>query len=142
MNVKLNELKISDNKSLLDIDTIYDFMKRSYWANRRPKDTIKKSIENSLCYGGYHSGKQVGFARVVTDWATMYYLCDVFIDEEYRGQGIGKKLIEEIISSEALKNLFGYLGTKDAHTFYEQYDFIREQEKLMTRIPDFLRIKR
>ncbi|PMC33874.1 GNAT family N-acetyltransferase [Bacillus sp. UMB0899] len=141
MTVKLNELNISDDKSLLDIDTIFDFMQRSYWANRRPKDKIKKSIENSLCYGVYYGGKQVGFARVVTDWATMYYLCDVFIDEEYRGQGIGKKLIEEIISSENLKNLFGYLGTKDAHTLYEQYDFIREQEKVMTRIPDFLRNK-
>jgi GNAT superfamily N-acetyltransferase len=116
-------------------------MQRSYWANRRPKVKIKKSIENSLCYGVYYGGKQVGFARVVTDWATMYYLCDVFIDEEYRGQGIGKKLIEEIVSSEDLKNLFGYLGTKDAHTLYEQYDFIREPEKVMTRIPDFLRNK-
>lgn len=141
MNSKLNELKISDNKSLLNIDTIYDFMQRSYWAKGRPKDKIKKSIENSLCFGVYYSGKQVGFARVVTDWATMYYLCDVFIDEEYRGQGLGKKLIEEIISSEDLKNLFGYLGTKDAHTLYEQYDFIREQEKVMTRIPDFLKNK-
>ncbi|MGM7721620.1 GNAT family N-acetyltransferase [Metabacillus sp. Hm71] len=141
MNVKLNELKISDDKSLLNIETIYDFMQRSYWANKRPKEKIKKSIENSLCYGVYYGGKQVGFARVVTDWATMYYLCDVFIDEEYRGQGIGKKLIEEILNCEDLKNLFGYLGTKDAHTLYEQYDFIREQEKVMTRIPDFLRRK-
>jgi GNAT superfamily N-acetyltransferase len=141
MNLNLKELLISDDKSLLNIDIIYDFMQRSYWANRRPKDKIKKSIENSLCYGVYFSGKQVGFARVVTDWATMYYLCDVFIDEEYRGQGIGKKLIKEIISSEDLKNLFGYLGTKDAHTLYEQYDFIREPEKVMTRIPDFLRNK-
>ena len=141
MNVKLSDLIISDDKSLLNIDTIYDFMERSYWANRRPKDKIKKSIENSLCYGVYDGGKQVGFARIVTDWATMYYLCDVFIDDEYRGQGIGKKLIEEIISSEDLKSLFGYLGTKDAHKLYEQYDFIREQEKVMTRIPDFLRNK-
>ncbi|RKL64755.1 GNAT family N-acetyltransferase [Salipaludibacillus neizhouensis] len=141
MNARLNELKISDDKSLLNIDTIYVFMQRSYWANRRPKDKIKKSIENSLCYGVYDGGKQVGFARIVTDWATMYYLCDVYIDEDYRVQGIGKKLIEEIVSSECLRNLFGYLGTKDAHSLYEQYDFIREQEKVMTRMPDFLRNK-
>ncbi len=106
-----------------------------------PKIKSKKSIENSLCYGVYDGDKQVGFARIVTDWATMLYLCDVYIDEDYRGQGIGKKLIEEIVSSKGLRNLFGYLGTKDAHSLYEQYDFIREQEKVMTRMPDFLRNK-
>lgn len=139
MKIDLSELIISDDKSLLNIDAIYKFLKLSYWANKRPKEKIQKSIENSLCYGVYYGGKQIGFARIVTDYATMYYLCDVFIDEEYRGSGIGKKLIEEIISSETLKNLFGYLGTKDAHTLYEQYNFNIEQEKVMTRIPDFLR---
>lgn len=116
-------------------------MQRRYWGNKRPKDKIKKSIENSLCYGAYDGDKQIGFARVITDWTTMYWLCDVFIDEAYRGRGIGKKMIEEIITSKDLKDLFGYLGTKDAHTFYQQYDFITEQEKVMIRMPDFLQKK-
>ena len=141
MNIKLTELTISDDKSLLNFNTIYEFMQRSYWANKRTKEKIKKSIENSLCYGVYYGERQVGFARVITDWTTMYWLCDVFIDEDYRGQGLGKKLIEEITNSEDLKNLFGYLGTKDAHTLYEQFDFVREQDKVMTRKPDFFRNK-
>lgn len=141
LNINLNELIISNDKSLLNIDKIYEFLQRSYWANKRTKDKIKKTIENSLCYGVYYDNKQVGFARVITDWTTMYWLCDVFIDEKYRGQGIGKKLIEEISRSKDLKDLFGYLGTKDAHSLYEQYDFIVEKEKVMMRIPDFLRKK-
>ncbi|SES18042.1 Acetyltransferase (GNAT) domain-containing protein [Gracilibacillus ureilyticus] len=137
--MEYNEFKISDDPSLINLDTIYEFLQKSYWANKRPKEKIRKSIENSLCYGVYHGEKQVGFARVITDYATMYYLADVFIDEEYRGNGIGKKLIEAIINSEDLKDLFGHLCTKDAHTLYEQYHFNRETEKVMIRQPDFLR---
>ncbi|MBS4207718.1 GNAT family N-acetyltransferase [Bacillus sp. FJAT-50079] len=114
-------------------------MQQSYWANKRSKEKIKKSIEHSLCYGVYDGEKQIGFARIITDWTTMYWLCDVFIDEDYRSLGIGKRLIEEITTSGDLKNLFGFLGTKDAHTFYKQYDFVRELEKTMIRTPDFLR---
>ncbi|WP_249316617.1 GNAT family N-acetyltransferase [Bacillus sp. FJAT-50079] len=132
-------LIISNDKSLLDLDKIYDFMQQSYWANKRSKEKIKKSIEHSLCYGVYDGEKQIGFARIITDWTTMYWLCDVFIDEDYRSLGIGKRLIEEITTSGDLKNLFGFLGTKDAHTFYKQYDFVRELEKTMIRTPDFLR---
>jgi GNAT superfamily N-acetyltransferase len=141
MRVKLNELTISNDKSLLDMDIIYELLQRSYWAKKRTKEMIKKSIENSLCYGVYYRDKQVGFARVITDWTTMFWLCDVFIDEDFRGQGVGKKLIEEITSSEDLKNLFGYLGTKDAHSLYEQFDFSREGNKLMIRKPDYLQDK-
>lgn len=141
MNIKLNELIISNDKSLLNIDTVFGFMQRSYWANKRSKDTIIKSIENSLCYGVYDGDRQVGFARIVTDWATMYYLCDVYIDEDYRGYGIGKKFIKEIVESNSLRNLFGLLSTMDAHTLYEQIDFVQEHEKVMTRMPDFKRIK-
>ncbi|WP_040513149.1 GNAT family N-acetyltransferase [Gracilibacillus halophilus] len=136
-----NDIKISQDKSLLDMEAIYEFLQQSYWANRRTKEKMIKSIEYSFCYGVYHHNKQIGFARIVTDYATMYYLCDVFIDEQYRGNGIGKRLIEEITRSDDFKDLFGYLSTRDAHLLYEQYDFHLEQEKVMTRIPDFLRKK-
>ncbi|MGF9695704.1 GNAT family N-acetyltransferase [Paenibacillus sp. MABNR03] len=96
MDFVYGEYLISDNKEMLDIPTIKGFLARSYWANKRSDETIEKSIVSSTCYGSYQADIQVGFARVVTDDATMYWLCDVFIHEEYRGQGLGKKLIEVI----------------------------------------------
>ncbi|MCR8630624.1 GNAT family N-acetyltransferase [Paenibacillus radicis (ex Xue et al. 2023)] len=139
MDNEKEDLVISNDKSFLHLDTVFEFLSRSYWANKRSKERIRISIENSICYGVYINNRQVGFARVVTDGATMYYLCDVFIDEAYRGQSIGKKLIESIIKSEELKDLTGILGTKDAHGLYKQYDFELDQEKMMRRTPDFIR---
>ncbi|MFD0675586.1 MULTISPECIES: GNAT family N-acetyltransferase [unclassified Paenibacillus] len=139
MDNEKEDLVISNDKSLLHLDTVFAFLSRSYWANKRSEERIRKSIENSICYGVYLNNRQIGFARVVTDGATMYYLCDVFIDEAYRGQSIGKKLIESIIKSEELKDLTGILGTKDAHGLYKQYDFELDQEKMMRRMPDFIR---
>lgn len=139
MEIKFNEYVISDNKKLLDLNTIKGFLSRSYWANKRPEERTERSIENSVCYGIYHEKRQVGYARVVTDYATVYYLCDVFIDEEYRGKGLGKKLIESLITSEELKDLMGILGTQDAHELYKQYDFESDPERFMRRRPDYIR---
>lgn len=139
MHVQFEEYIISDDKNLLDLDIIKGFLARSYWANRRSETRIERSIENSICYGVYDGKKQIGFARVVTDHATMYWLCDVFVDEEYRGKGIGKKLVESITGSEELKNLMGLLGTKDAHELYRQYAFESDPERMMRRMPDYLR---
>ncbi|MFE5317266.1 GNAT family N-acetyltransferase [Paenibacillus sp. NPDC056579] len=133
------ELRISDDKSLLHLDTVLGFLSRSYWASKRSKGRIMKSIDNSICYGAYIGDQQVAFARIVTDGATMYWLCDVFVDERYRGMNIGKKLIEAIVRSDELKDLMGILGTKDAHSLYEQYDFELDQERMMRRMPDFIR---
>jgi GNAT superfamily N-acetyltransferase len=139
MEIKFDEYFISDNKELLDIKTIKSFLARSYWANKTSEERIDKSIQNSDCYGVYHVNKQIGFARVVTDHATMFYLCDVFIDEEYRGKGIGKKLIESLITSVELKDLKGLLGTHDAHELYKQFDFESDSERYMKRLPDYIR---
>ncbi|QGQ95463.1 N-acetyltransferase [Paenibacillus psychroresistens] len=139
MEIKFEDYLISDNKELLDINTIKQFLARSYWANNRSEERTEKSIRNSDCYGVYHNSKQIGYARVVTDHATVFYLCDVFIDEEYRGKGIGKKLIEALTSSDELKDLLGLLGTKDAHELYKQYDFEMEPERFMRRLPNYIR---
>jgi len=101
----------------------------------RPIETINKTIENSVCFGVYHGSRQIGFARVVTDEAVIFWLGDVFIDEEYRGKGIGKKLIETIVNDDKFKGLYGLLGTADAHGLYEQYGYIKEPEKCMVRKP-------
>jgi len=131
----VQEIIVSTDKSLLDYEAIYRWLEQSYWANHRSKETINKSIENSYCYGVYSDGKQIGFARIVTDWATTYWLCDVVIDEAYRGKGIGKKLIEKIVGSPEFEGLPGYLGTADAHGLYEQYGFEKNADRFMVRRP-------
>ncbi|MCS7459746.1 GNAT family N-acetyltransferase [Paenibacillus doosanensis] len=139
MNGSDESIVISCDKSLLQLDVVLGFLSRSYWANKRSQERIRKSIDNSICYGAYADGRQVAFARVVTDGATMYWLCDVFVDEAYRGRQIGKKLVQAIVQSDELKDLMGILGTADAHGLYEQFDFQRDQERMMRRMPDFVR---
>ncbi len=130
------EYTISNDKDLISLDKVCDLLSKSYWANQRSKDKIKDSIKNSICVGVYDTEKMIGFARIVTDYATMYWLCDVIIDEEYRGKGLGKKLIEYITEMEALKGMLGILATRDAHGLYEKYGFQREPEKYMRRNAD------
>ncbi|OPA73719.1 GNAT family N-acetyltransferase [Paenibacillus selenitireducens] len=139
MDMIFNQFVISDDRARVDISTVKGFLARSYWASQRSAEIIERSIQGSVCYGVYDQGKQVGFARIVTDEATMYYLCDVFIDEAYRGLGIGKKLVEVITESERFRNLNGILGTADAHELYEQYHFVRDANRFMRRPADFLR---
>ena len=117
---------ISTDKSKLDVEMIQDFLtNRSYWAKGRPVETIRKSIEHSLCFGLYNrEGKQLGFGRVVTDFAVFAWILDVFILEEYRGKGLGKMLMEYIMVHPELQGLKRLgLGTHDAHGLYEKFGF-------------------
>ena len=116
---------ISTDPSLLEVPMIHDFLaNRSYWATGRPLDVVRRSLENSLCFGLYEQGRLVGFARVVTDRATFAWLCDVFVLEEYRGRGLSKWLIACAMSHAALRGLRRVLlGTRDAHRLYERYGF-------------------
>lgn len=125
--------KISDDKVLISVDKVCELLSKSYWANQRSKEKIEKSIKNSICFGVYDNDNMIGFARVVTDGATMYWLCDVIIEEKYRGAGLGEKLIECITEMEELKGLFGILATRDAHGLYEKYGFKKEPERFMRR---------
>ncbi|AZN42623.1 GNAT family N-acetyltransferase [Paenibacillus albus] len=135
MEVSYKNYVISDDKSRINVQTVIDFLAESYWANRRSPEKIKTSIRNSVCYGVYHKEIMIGFARIVTDGATMYYLCDVFVVEEYRGQGISKKLIDVITNSPDFEWMTGILGTKDAHGLYDQFEFERDSERFMRRHP-------
>lgn len=119
------ELSISTDKSLLDVDYIHNFLAGSYWAKGIPKHIVVQSIEHSLCFGIYLQGAQVGFARVVTDYTTFAYLADVFIDEKERGNGFGKLLVGAIVNHERLKGLRRWhLLTEDAQGLYAQFGFI------------------
>jgi len=135
MEVRTENYMISTDKTLLNHEIIYELLSRTYWAGHRSKEKIDRSIEHSLCFGVYHAGRQVGFARVITDWATTYWLCDVVIDENYRGKGIGKILVQSIIACDELAGLSGFLGTVDAHGLYEQYGFARDTDRFMVRRP-------
>src|SRR5512136_2251534 len=101
------EYFISTDQSLIDIDAVQRFLQRSYWASERPVEVVRRSIENSLTFGMYRGAdrRQVGFARVVTDFATFAWICDVFIDEADRGAGLGVWLMEAIAEHERLQGL-------------------------------------
>lgn len=131
------QIVISTDKSLLDIDVIYNFLSSSYWAKNRPLSVIKKSIENSLTFGVYLEGNQIGFARVVTDYATFAYLADVFILETCRGKGYSKELIKRITTHPELQTVKRWmLATKDAHKLYSKFGFrvLRNHERFMEMI--------
>ena len=123
MERRIGTALISDDKNLLQIDRICALLKTSYWAGERSRETIERSIANSLCFGVYQNGEQVGFARCVTDYATMYWLADVILDERVRGQGLGKALVDRILRHEQLHGLIGMLATRDAQGLYQRFGF-------------------
>ena len=116
---------VTTDITFFNLDYIHNFLTHSYWAENIPVETVQKSIENSLCFGVFHLGKQIGFARMITDKATFGYLADVFIDEAYRGQGLSKWLMEEIMNHPDLQSFRRImLATRDAHGLYTQFGFV------------------
>jgi GNAT superfamily N-acetyltransferase len=116
---------ISDERSKLDVDAIHAFLSRSYWAAGIPFELVARSVENSLCLGVYDAaGRQVGLARVISDYATFAYLCDVYVLEPHRGRGLGKAVMRAVVSHPRLQGLRRFtLGTRDAHGLYAQFGF-------------------
>jgi GNAT superfamily N-acetyltransferase len=113
---------ISCDPARLDRDAIVSMLERSYWANGRPRERTERALDNSLVFGVYNGDKQIGLARVVTDYAVFAYLCDVIIHEDYRAHGLGKWLIETVMSHPDLQGLRRWsLATRDAHGLYKQY---------------------
>lgn len=121
----MNTYTISTDPQKMDVEVIYSYLSRSYWAEGRTKATVEKSLRNSLNFGVFdEQGAQVGFARVITDYATFAYLADVFILEEHRGHGLSKRLMETIMAHPDLQGLRRWsLATRDAHGLYEQFGF-------------------
>ena len=118
-------VSISSDQSKLDLEMIHKFLnEESYWAKNIPFDLLKRSVENSLCFGVYAGDKQIGFARVISDLAVFAYLADVFILPEYRGKGLSKELVGYIMSYPSLQGLRRWmLATSDAHELYRKYGF-------------------
>ena len=119
------EFTVSTDRARLQIDAIHKFLsEESYWARERTKDQTITAIKNSLPFGVYKGENQIGFARVVTDYATFAYLGDVYILEEFRGRGLSKWLMEVIVNHPELQGLRRWiLATKDAHRLYEKFEF-------------------
>jgi GNAT superfamily N-acetyltransferase len=131
--------RISTDSQQLDCAMIHDYLcNRSYWAKGRSMEVVKRSIERSLCFGVFHAdGYQVGFARVVTDYATFAWLCDLFVLESERGLGLGKWLVECVVAYPDLQGLRNFiLATRDAHTLYRKYggfEILQSPERWMAR---------
>ncbi len=136
------DFQISADKSLLQIDRIHAFLStKAYWCLGIPRETIAKAIDNSICFGAYDdnglTSVQVGFARVVTDSATFAWICDVYVEESARGNGLAKTLMAAVMAHPQLQGLRRIcLGTHDAHELYKQFGFY------VTRTPEnFMEIK-
>jgi GNAT superfamily N-acetyltransferase len=127
---------VTTDPARLDINFIHGYLARSYWAEGIRRETVERSIANSLCFGVYEEGKQVGFARVITDYATFAYLADVFIIESHRRRGLSKFLMECIVDHPQLQGLRRWtLGTRDAHELYAKYGFksLAKPDRFMER---------
>jgi GNAT superfamily N-acetyltransferase len=133
------EYTISTDNNLLDIRIVHDFISNhSYWAQGRPIEIVQRALDNSLNFGLYQNNQQIGFARVVTDYATFAWIADVFVLPEHRGQGLSKWLMEVMLSHPKLQGFRRWvLATKDAHSLYARFGFIplHRPERWMER-PD------
>ena len=117
--------EVSTDKSRLDINLIHKFLSTdSYWAKNIPRDLFERSIDNALCFGAYDDREQVGFARVVTDYAVFAYVGDVFVLPAHRGRGVSKLIMQAIRAHPDLQRLRRWhLLTRDAHALYRQFGF-------------------
>ncbi len=129
-------LIISTDNNLLHTETIFKMLENAYWSKNRSRATILKSLAHSLNFGAYHNSQMIGFARVVTDYAVFAYLCDVVVLEAYRGQGVGKTLMQAVLEYPDLQGIRRFmLATQDAHGLYAQFGFevLKTPEKWMER---------
>ena len=122
LEVHKDNFTISTDPARLNIDVIAEMLTRAYWAQGRTREMIARYVQHSLVFGIYDGTKQIGLARVVSDYTTFAWLCDVFVLEDYRGHGLGKWLMQTIDSHPDLQGLRRWiLATRDAHGLYEQF---------------------
>jgi GNAT superfamily N-acetyltransferase len=130
------DFEISTDPARINVEAVHEFLTNSYWAKGIPMETVRRSIENSICFGMYFAQDQIGFARVISDRATFAYLADVFILPAYRGRGLSKWLMECIVAHPDLQGLRRWmLATRDAHKLYANYGFapVQKPDRWMER---------
>ena len=137
MDIQISDFSVKKGEEQMHFEEIVGLLHQSYWAKDRAKEVIEKSMKNSICYGIFESASdiQVGFARVITDYATTYYMCDVIIDEKYRGKGLGNHLLEAIEQDNDFCYLRGVLATRDAHELYSKFGFENGGNMFMQKSP-------
>jgi len=124
VQVTKGQYSISTDSQRLDVDAVHAYLSRSFWAEGISRELVARSLANSLCFGLFDAGVQIGLARVVTDRATYGYLCDVYVLESHRGRGLGKWLIEVVMAHPDLQGLRRFqLVTRDAHDLYARHGF-------------------
>lgn len=130
--------RIIDGAENMDIEEVIRLLRMTYWADKRSTEQIETSMKNASCYGVYldDENKLVGFARVISDYATTYYLCDVIIDTEYQRRGLGTALVLHIESLPDYAGLRGVLITRDAHALYRKFGFEVLNERVMVKQPN------
>ena len=119
------DYKIIDDSRKMKIEDVMDLLKQTYWADKRSLEQVKKSMENSKCYGVYieEENKLIGFLRVISDFATTYYMCDVIIDGRYQKKGLGNALVSYVENLPEYQGLRGILITRDAHGLYQKFGY-------------------
>jgi len=130
------ELEISTDPARLDVATIHRFLSATYWAQGRSREVVERTLRHSLCFGAYADGRQIAFARAVTDRAVFAYLADVFVIPEFRGQGVARRLIDAVLAHPELASVHVYLlRTRDAHGLYARCGFqpLPRPEEMMAR---------
>lgn len=130
------DFEISTDPARIDVALVQKYLSASYWALGRSRATVERSIQHSLCFGAYRAGEQVGFGRVITDFAVFAYLADIFVVPDFQGRGIGKALVRAMIAHPELQGLqVMILRTRDAHGLYEQFGFqvIPRPDEMMAR---------
>jgi len=130
------DILVTTDPARLDLAAIHEFLSGSYWAKGIPREVVERSIRHSICFGAFDGGRQVGFARVISDRATFAYVADVFVVDSHRGRGIGKRIMAGITSHPDLQDLrLWTLFTRDAHGLYRQHGFreARYPDRLMER---------
>jgi GNAT superfamily N-acetyltransferase len=117
-------ITITTDPARLDLEAIYRFLSGAYWSKNRSREVVERSLKSSLCFGLFDGGEQIGLARVISDFATFAYLCDVYVLDAYQGQGLGTWLLQSIVSHPDLQNLRRWmLATRDAHGLYRKVGF-------------------
>lgn len=135
MHWEFNSYELTDEAARLDLDAVAALLRDTYWAADRPRSVLERSVQNSLCFGLFHERVQVGFGRVVSDFATVAYLCDVVIADGHRGRGVGKWMLTCILEHPQLQGCRIDLFTKDAQEFYRGFGFGPHRYSNMVRYP-------
>ncbi len=131
-----SDIEVSTDPSRLDIDLVHRHLSSSYWATGRPRAVVEASIKNSLNFGAYQQGLQVGFGRVITDCTTFAYLADIIVFPEFQGRGVGKAIVQAMVEHPQLQGIrLMMLRTRDAHGLYEKFGFgvIPQPDEMMAR---------